>query len=349
MKSAIEFDTGTGSVTAESGLGFSLDDVDGSSMRQIVNVSRIYNLGGSNNDSIIIGKQGGNTIYSDTFILAEGLLEDSAIIDSNLAVMNDLHAKRDAYIHGKLQVAGMIEGLDIYASNDMTVGNDLVVKNQFYAEGDANVDGTLQVKGIFHSESDARVDGNLNVDGELSASSDVTVAGNLTVVNAIQASYLTTLAGISTDGSIQSKQHILTDSYIEANGNITSTQSIISEGVLIAKDKIVATGVIQADSGIQVSKSIQMVDSNTIGSYCSINGLISRSPDGAALSCVNTRWTSLNNTPKTCQWRETGLDYYSDNQMHSITCEAKEVASGWRAYAAGALDGDVAVYCCTMN
>lgn len=326
MLGAIEFDDGTGNATPNTGPGLSLDDIDGQNLRQIVNVSRLYNNGVSGDDSIIIGKQEGNSIYSDSFVTSNNLLEGGVIIDGDLATMGDIYAKTNVYIGKKLEVNG-----DAYMGSDIEV------------EGDAEIKGDLEARKLYASHA-------INSDGQIRGYS---LASN---------NNITAKGGARIDGTITGRGQLDIEKLarfgdsIEATGYIKSASSIMAggdmyaSGSIISKNNITASGFITARGRLNAKEDIFMQRKDIEGASCSVNGLLSRDSDGGAMSCVKRKWVSLTSfKPSTgsCVWRETGLNSKHDNNtMHSKSCNSGEYMVGWRGYFSDYLDYSVAVHCC---
>lgn len=269
MLGAIEFDDGTGNATPNTGPGLSLDDIDGQSLRQIVNVARIYNNGVSGDDSIIIGKQQGNSIYSDSFVTSNNLLEGGAIIDGDLAIMGDIYAKTNVYIGKKLEVNG-----------DAYMGSDLEV------EGDAEIKGDLEARKLYASnaiDSDGQIRGySLASDNNITARGGARIDGTITGRGQLNIEKLARF-----DDAIEATGYIKSASSIMAGGNMYSS------GTIISRKNIMADGYITAKGRLNAKEDIFMQRTDVEGASCSVNGLLSRDSDGGAMSCVNRRWASL--------------------------------------------------------
>lgn len=116
MKSAIEFDNGSGVPMNETGVN-SLENYDNTTLRQIANVARIYNIG-SGSEPLILGRASGSNIYLDSDLLSAGLLDSaSVLLDGNVGI------KGDAYMTGDLSVKGGIKSIMNIETNNRLIGN----------------------------------------------------------------------------------------------------------------------------------------------------------------------------------------------------------------------------------
>lgn len=300
MKSAIEFDTGTGVVTPVTGAGLSLDDIDGSNLRQIVNVSRLYNLGSTNNDSIIIGRVDGEAIYTDSFLSGNGLLQDSAIIDGDIAILHDLYLKGNAIIEGDITSTGDIEAENISAHNDISAGNsidavnDITAGDDIFAGGNVEArdmmargsiwaDGAIRAKNYIHSDK------NITTDEGFFAAEGVNVGTHVNAGTFVQAA-TNVVAGDSVfaqTGSVNAATHVAAGTFIQAEGLIYSKDNIYADNNIEARGSLISRGRIYADTTIEFSNSA------TVGASCSPNGLLATASDGGAVSCVGKKWVSL--------------------------------------------------------
>lgn len=164
----------------------------GAGLRQIVNVSRIYNIGGGGSESLILGKMLKSNIYTETMLTNNSLFTDAVIMDGSAAVMNELYVKADTFLKSNLDVednitsGGKINSVGSITSGDDTTNNYSKMKsngdiigNRFFDASDGNIDDFDSGGYVIDPTSNSRVNyleatGNVDIKGMLDVDKDIT-------------------------------------------------------------------------------------------------------------------------------------------------------------------------------
>lgn len=292
MVSAIEFDDGSGNPTPTTGAGVSLDDIDGTNLRQIVNVARLYNKGSSGTDSIVLGQMDGNNIYSDSFLTSAGLLSNSIISDGDLAVLGDLHVKMDSLLYGNLAVQGdtdLAGTLDvdgkITGSDGMEITGDIDGSRDINAVRDINADRDIYAKGDITSDMNIEAGNNITANNNIYADNNITAANDINAGRDIIATR-DIVAGI--------------DVGARAFYDITATGTIVSYfsgGYVVNPSDDSRIRNVDLTGRLTVNGELLMSHTYSEGSSCSPNGLIGKMSDGTAMSCVSGSWKRFGGNP----------------------------------------------------
>lgn len=287
MESAIEFDDGSMTPTKETGAGATLDDIDSNYLRMIVNISRLYNVGGTGNDSIILGQMDGETLYSDSYLTSAGLLEDAVISDGAMAVLNDFQLKKDAILNGNLAVQ-----------------KDTALSGTLDADGKITGYSGLEITGDIDASRDISAGRDINVNDEVYAAEDILTDNDLLAKN-----------DINSRNNIISNNNIQADNDIYSGHNMYATDNVIAGGDMGAKawyDTTKTGGMVYYNVGgyvmnpagdsrfenvdvegrLDVTGDIYMAKTYTKGSSCSTSGLLGTEADGSSMSCVGGVWTA---------------------------------------------------------
>lgn len=214
MAHVIEFDNGSGQPTTDAQLA----SVDGSNWRQMVNVSRIYNMGASGNDSLILGKMYGSALNATSFVSSYNLLQNSIVMDGNLGVMNDLYVRSNAIVNGDMQVE------NIHAKADILADGDIESKGNIVADHDITAGNMIKSLGSIESAGNVEVGGNLltrgesTFDGVVRARDQLRIDGNLYAPRMIDSSNTSRFIDPSGTSNIENL-NIRNNLYIDKKAN----------------------------------------------------------------------------------------------------------------------------------
>lgn len=219
----------------------SVDDGDsvggwsGSGMRQMINISRLYNKGGSGSDSIVIGSQHGKALFSNVFITSNALLQDAMIVDGDAAVMEDLRVRANAYVEGNITSGNDIRAdRDISSARDIASGRDIrAVRNITSLVGNVRADnGELRgrsVRSLTSVRAESTVHGDSFVDNN--NTSKVMNPSGRSEINAMTATgdirsprfYDQNNTGFYLDPASTSRLNSIDASYVKSRGEVRGT------------------------------------------------------------------------------------------------------------------------------
>lgn len=240
----------------------------GAGMRQIVNVARIYNQGGSGQDAVVIGKSAGKPIYSDAFVTGNGLLQNAIIMDGDAAVMEDLRVKLDAYIDNDLAVG-----------RDASVGQDLRVTRDINSTtGDITADS-----GDVIADSGTVRGSYVRSLGDVEADRDVRAQR----YNYAQRYYDSDNTSFYGDPSSRSQVNSIT-----ASGDIRAPIFYDQNDTYYYSNPSATSRVNSVDvrNRLTVRNHVNLTKSVNVGWGCSPSGLVARTGNGTLASCVSGVW-----------------------------------------------------------
>lgn len=201
------------------------------------------------------------------------------ITASGRTLSGELQSTGNTSVGGLLTVAGSSA-----LNGDTTIGKNLTVAGNVQGNGNVNAGGT--VSGATISSS-----GETYTNGWFRAMGDGGIffqkyggGWNMTDTNTIQA-----YAGknISTSAGVYS-------GYVHSSGNIDAVGTVNAQYVWasgnVNSNYVHSNGNINADGRINAGEFVFINGQVSIGAGCSPNGLIGRTPEGRAVSCVNGAW-----------------------------------------------------------
>lgn len=282
--------------------------------RQIRNVARIYNMGVSGNDALILGKKNGANALSMASLKTGSVIIDAdeeilgkLLIRSSLTAEGDVHAKANLTVDGTttakgavvaqstLAVTGKTTALGGIESNQLIKGNaDLSIANNAVIGGkitaaNAQVNGTLTGNAI-------------NANGISAASvNGTTVYGNTVSGNDMYANQLTTNGVTRLNGTNILSANTHASRVIDAdNGNyyMDMNNTSVLNGLNV--------NAMNVNGRLNANEYLYIGGHGSEGAGCGPNGVMGRTPAGALLSCVNGVWTSSSKMP---DWRPASVAY----------------------------------------
>lgn len=308
MRASLEFST-DGSVTDESSLKDADDRSNSSWLRQISGVARIFNQP-NGGQSLSLGSNSGDSIYSDAFLTSNSLLQDAIIVDANLAVMQDVYVKANAFIDGDVEVAGDmdVEG-DIYSDQsirslyDITSGRDtrsnrnvVAAQNVVSSGGDIiayNGDirapnGSVMATNI-SADNDVRSGRDLVSDRNVRANSDITSNGDISAQGSMRAGIFYDKDNSSKYINPSSRSQV---SSITASSDIRATRFYDQNNTYYYTDPSSTSRVNGLDVRGRITANEYLRLNRTVspGGGCSPNGLVGKTSSGQIASCVSGRW-----------------------------------------------------------
>lgn len=298
MKHVIEFDDGSGTPTTNAALA----GVDNTNWRQIVNVSRIYNIGGSGNDSLILGKLHGNNVYSDSFVTTQNLLNDAVIIDGNMGVMGDFYARADAIINGDITTQGAISAQgDITSSSNIAAANNISSGNNISAARSVSAGTDIFAGRDVNAARDVR-------------SRDVISSRNIQAGNSIRSLGSLRVDGESNfSGDVRARNRLTIDGLLDANGALRVSGNTIGQSYIRSNSYL---------QGNQLKLSTSQVE----GRSCS-TGSVGRTSNGTLLNCTWGRWRVAGTKATSCPRNATRTRWIGGKKCYEF-CPHDQ--SGWR-------------------
>lgn len=291
----------------------------GAGMRQIVNVARLYNQGGSGQDAVVIGKADGKALYSDAFIAGNGLLQNAVIMDGDAAVMRDLRVKLSAFIEQDLTVGRDASvGQDLRVARDIasTTGNitadsgNIIASNGNIAATSGNVtanSGTVQ-GGYVRSLGDVRADQDVRAQryGFAQRYYDSNNMGyyvdpaGTSRLDSIDADFITSRSEVrgrlfrDTDNTSRyvdpSGRSVVND--VTATGDMRATIFYDQNNTWYYSNPSATSRINAVDvrGRLTAREYVHLTRSVSIGGWCSPNGLVARASSGSIASCTGNRW-----------------------------------------------------------
>ena len=124
-----------------------------SSMRQLVNVARIYNVGGGN-DNLYLGKRKGLEAEYGATGSTTTLADNAVIIDADQEILGLLKVQGDIEATGSVTASGDVNsggnvnsGVDVIAARDVASGNDLRSGMDLEVNRNASINGWVTAGG----------------------------------------------------------------------------------------------------------------------------------------------------------------------------------------------------------
>lgn len=159
---------------------------------------------------------------------------------------------------------GGLRTLDVYAAGTVATGSN------------GNLTSYMNITGV-HTNQNMTVKGSfIGLDSNGNTNSFVSGNGNIGAKG--------TIYTIGSDGS--------TKAFLNSNGDITASGNLNS-------NYIHSNGNIDADRRINAGEFVYINGQATIGAGCSPNGLIGRTSEGRAVSCVNGAWQAVGSFTRT--------------------------------------------------
>lgn len=275
----------------------------GSGMRQIINVARLYNGRAGDQDSVVIGRLHGKSLFSDGFVTSNNLLENAVILDGDAAVMEDLHVRLNAYVNNNIVV-----GNDVIATRDIrSTGGDIVAES-----GDILADSGQIRGGYVRSTSDVMANGSLRAGNSVYAqryydTNDTnkyldpdsrSQVNSITATGDVRATifYDQNNTGYYANPSATSRLNAIDANSISSRGEVRGT--LFRDGTsgyyanpastsrlnAIDANSVRSRGRLRTDEYLHLNRSV------SVGGWCSPSGLVGRTSDGTLASCVSNRW-----------------------------------------------------------
>lgn len=299
MKGALEFAQSNTDLPATDAQLSAIDSVG----RQIRNVARIYNLGSSGNDALILGKKNGANALS-----IATLKTNSVVVDADSEVLGQL----------KVQ-SGITAGGDINANANLSVSGVTTANGALNAKSTLDVQGkTTAVGGIQSNQlikglTDLDIARDANIGGKLTTSNaqvNGTLTGNAISANTIygndlSANQLTTNGTTRLNGTNVLSGNTYAYRIMDADNSgyyLDMNNNSMFNGVLA--NGIVSYGGITSNGRMTANEYLYIGGGAAEGTGCGPNGLVGRNGAGALLSCVNGVWASGSSMPK---WRAAGV------------------------------------------
>jgi hypothetical protein len=298
-----------------------------SNLRQIRNVSRIYNLNDAStndgNDNLFLGKGNASGLMAT---LANG----GVIIDADNEVLGELRTRLDASFDKDVSVANQLSTIDgniiskngdIFADTDGSAGGDLVAGDDLLVGGDAKIASDFNVAGSLRALKDLKVSDDVKLGSNLDVNNESLLNGNV-----IGSSFRVIQDRISEKNvSVAGLNVVYGDTTIGGNdstgGLIKSTGGVQS----LNGDIVVNSGFISGESYYDVDNGTDLnfggevtfnkVESSLVrpmliaqkNTSCveQGNGTIARLANGKAMSCVGGIWKNMTldytDTPMRCE------------------------------------------------
>lgn len=292
MRAALEFDP-SGAVSSNADLQSADNRSDGSWLRQIVGVSRLYNRAGSG-QSLALGNAAGNSIYSDAFLTTNGLLNGAVIVDGDAAIMRDFYAKYNAYVGGNLDVGGDISsGRDIRATRDVISGRDLRSNNDVRANFDVISDnGDIVALNGDVNARDINASRDVIAQDDIIAGDDITADGNITAIGNMYTQRVYDRNNTSKYIDPSSRSQI---SSLTASSDIRATRFYDQNNTYYYTDPSSTSRINGLDvRGRSTFRDyIQLTKNVSKNGSCSPNGLVAKFSDGQLANCVSGKWQAV--------------------------------------------------------
>lgn len=216
---------------------------------------------------------------------------------ANGALVNDYLYRHSVPGHPELNTMGTtlnMGGNDI--SNARTIGTQTV-----NASADVNTARLTANQSI-------QSNGTINANGSITTGSNIAAGGNIT-----------------TSSSMVANGNITSNSSIGAAGNITANGSMAASGNVTANNDVTANGTLRGNNDLVLGGVMKLMQVNSEGTPCDTWGAISRTAEGAILSCQKGVWR-LSSTTKTIATASAEIMRFSGV---TATCPApKKVVGG---------------------
>lgn len=216
---------------------------------------------------------------------------------ANGALVNDYLYRHSVPGHPELNTMGTtlnMGGNDI--SNARTIGTQTL-----NASADVNTARLTANQSI-------QSNGTINANGSITTGSNIAAGGNIT-----------------TSSSMIANGNITSNSSIGAAGNITANGSMAASGNITANNDVTANGTLRGNHDLVLGGVAKLMQVNSEGTSCDTWGAISRTSEGAVLSCQSGIWRGSSST-------KTIATAYADIMRFSgvtATCPApKKVVGG---------------------
>lgn len=187
---------------------------------------------------------------------------------ANGALVNDYLYRHSVPGHPELNTMGTALNMGGNDINSAGTVNGQTVN----AAGDVNTARLTAQQSILSN-------GTITANGNINSNSNIAANGNITSNNSIFA-----------NGNITS------NSSIGAAGNVTANGSMSASGNITANNDVTANGTLRGNHDLVLGGVAKLMQVNTEGTYCDTWGAISRTAEGAVLSCQSGVWRGSSST-----------------------------------------------------
>lgn len=310
MGSTLEFGNGAPSSKA------SVDAVDTVS-RQIRNVARIYNLGGSGNDNLILGKRTGNAAKT-----AATLTQNAVVVDADQEVLGKLVVSGDINTKGKVDAKGNVTSSNGHVQ---TLDGNLYAKDAAGGNGAANAgnviaDRDITAKGNLNGQQNANITGTTTT-GAATVRGNASIAGTATM-GAANVTGNATMGSAVVNGTARINGNTTFNGVTAHNGAANFNNAATFNGTTRVNNDLYAYRLVDANNtGFYVDPSngsyLNVLETQsyvrpgqfTLNAGCGPNGALGRDNTGASMSCVNGVWKKGGGT-NVGAWRSYGFRTY---------------------------------------
>ena len=169
---------------------------------------------------------------------------------------------------------GLNNNTNIYAENDLTIGNNTINKGKMITEKSLTINGSVDSDNLIYAKEEVKIAGNLNNKNELQSENNINVGGDTTNTGKVITSKKLDINGkLDNTGTVYAEESIKT-------GNLNNSGSVQSKGDIVAGDTK-NDGKILTESNLNI-KNLENSKEIITGKQITVNNIENKA--GAKLS-----------------------------------------------------------------